>query len=519
MNTNPGLVSVVIPTGGNQRFHLLKATLASLQKAHGIDQIILAETGAHAYASELARAWDIDYVFSRDHGSFSRSRTLNMGSKLARQELILWCDGDTLFDPDLLPRAVREIRRRRLDVLMPFSAFHCLNELQTQKVISGQAPPSNYTPDTYRNIFNTQVCGGLVLVRSRFLKRFGGLPESFRGWGYEDNAWVHKVKTLGKIGWDEDSNSHVCNLFHSNVMRDEANVEANRTEYEKIVKITDRQELLQAFAHERPEAPPWRFSTKIAFFVTRKSGKSDKSSAGKLAKNWIQRLAEHYSVKPSLHCIDPDRICDANIDNNIEMSVVFAETAKAATAMLNQLHGKPAIVILMSKAIARDSDLPSLVDNQPHWLLPRTTRQAALWHGTDNRIWHRSWESGETKAQAVPVLVQLLSLALETKKRWSVKIELDRSALPAPALDRSPFWYVALQDAEGNELSRCDAELDELTRLTTSQPNAFTLERTIPAAQRPTRWVVQPTDRHRNWLERMEGNVNHVTVNNVEVCF
>lgn len=121
------------------------------------------------------------------------------------------------------------------------------------------------------------------------------------------------------------------------------------------------------------------------------------------------------------------------------------------------------------------------------------------------------------KAQQVPVLTQLLSLALETKKRWEVKIELDRSVLPAPALDRSPFWFVLVQDAEGNELIRCDAEFEELIRLANFPSREFTLERSVPSAQRPARWVVQPTDRHRNWLDRMEGRVTHAIVNSVEV--
>tara|TARA_R110001599_G_scaffold253766_1_gene454089 strand:+ start:19028 stop:20578 length:1551 start_codon:yes stop_codon:yes gene_type:complete len=516
VNASPSPVSVVIPTGGNQRLHLLEATLAGLRRAHGIDQIILAETGSHPYASDLAKTWDIDYVFSRDSGRFNKSRTLNMGSKLARRRLILWCDGDTLFDAQLIPRAVGELKRRKLDVLMPFSTFHCLTETETEQVIAGTVPPNVFTPHTYRNNFGKEASGGIVLVRAAFLQRCGGHLENFSGWGYEDDAWVHKVKILGRIGWDDDSDLHVCNLFHPECTRDASNLAFNEAMFEKIASITDPDELLREFPHETQEAPPWNISTRIEFVAAERSGKA---SASNLAESWISRLRQNYGVSPSLRQVDRAALDEFSAGSEIDMTVVFAATHEVAQVMLDHLQGKPAIVVLMSNAVPGDSELPLPRADQPHWLLARTAEQAAVLRELDERIWHRNWEDGERKAQPVPLLVQLLSLALETKKRWSVKIELDRSALPAPALDRSPFWYVLVQDAEGNELFRCDAERDELTRLTTSPASAITLERSVPSAQRPARWVVQPTDRHRNWLGRMEGSVKQATVNRVEAGY
>ena len=516
MNGTAAPVSVVIPTGGNQRLHLLEATLAGLRRAQGIDQIILAETGAHPYASDLARTWDIDYVFSRNTGRFNKSRTLNMGSKLARQSLILWCDGDTLFDTQLIPRAVRELKRRKLDVLMPFSTFHCLTETETEQVIAGAAPPSAFTPHTYRNNFGKEATGGIVLVRAAFLQRFGGHLENFSGWGYEDDAWVYKVKILGRIGWDDDCDLHVCNLFHPECTRDGSNLASNEAMFAKISSITDPDELLREFPHETPEAPPWNISTRIEFVTADRLGKTDASN---LAESWISRLRENYGVSPYLRQVDPAELDEFSAGSEIDMTVVFAATNETARVLLNRLQGKPAIVVMMSNALGKGKEPPLPMADQPHWLLPRTAKQAADWRDLDQRIWHRNWQNGERKDQPVPLLVQLLSVALETTKRWAVEIELDRSAIPAPALDRSPFWYVLVQDAEGNALFRCDAELDELARLTTSQASIFTLERSVPSAQRPARWVVQPTDRHRNWLDRIEGSVKQATVNRVEAGY
>jgi|GEM_PF-4161139 len=506
-------VSVVIPTGGDRRLHLLDATLAGMRRSEGISQIILAEYGNRPCALELARRWDTDHVFSKEPGPFNRSRALNMGSKLAKRDIVLWCDGDAIFDPQFIPRAESEIRKRKLDFLLPFSTIHALREEDTAAVIAGYRDPESCPNYGYYGSFHP---GFMGMVTAQFLEEHGGMTETFHGWGCEDEAWVHKVKVLGNVGWSESKEQKTWHLFHPQSTRDLSNIDGNSLLLKNMLSINDPAKLKRSFPSETKQAPPWQRSNRIAFVAVEKPATH---RATKLAQSWSKQLEDHYDVAPTSLRTDPAHITNFSAKSGIDMFVVFAKTREDIEAMLLQLQGKAAIIVMMSKAIACETNQPVLQDHQPHWLLPRTARQAALWHETDSRIWHRHWETGEAKTQAAPTLVQLLSLALATEKHWSVKIELDRSALPAPALDRSPFWYVAVQDAQGNELSRCDAELDELTRLTTSRSNAFTLERTVPSAQRPARWVVQPTDRHRNWLERMEGCVDHATVNKVEVCY
>lgn len=503
-------VSVVIPTGGNRRLHLLDATLAGMRRSHGIKQIILAEFGNRPCAMELARRWQADHIFSRDQGPFNRSRALNMGSQFASQELVLWCDGDAIFDAQFIPRAEAEIRRRKLDFLLPFSTIHALGEGDTEAVIAGQRDPETCPNHGY---YGSRHPGFMGIVTAQFLQKYGGMPEAFHGWGCEDEAWVHKVKILGAVGWSQCAEQKAWHLFHPQSTRDLSNIDGNALLLRKMLSIEEPAEMMRAFPDETRGAPPWQRSNRIAFVTI---DKSRAQTVARLANSWARRMRGTYAVTPRMVRLDPAQIEKFSPRADIDLFVIFARSRTATELMLERLQGQSAIVVINAKTSACDRARPLLQDQQSHWLLPRTDQQAERWHREDSRIWHRGWENGEGRGQPVPVLAQLLGLALGTNKRWSIKIELDRAALPTGALDRSPFWYVAVHDAEGNELARHDAEMDELAALAATHSDKFLLHRNIPAVQRPANWIVQPTDRHRNWLERIEGRVSDAVVRGVE---
>ncbi|KUR72072.1 GlcNAc-transferase family protein [Novosphingobium sp. FSW06-99] len=90
---------------------------------------------------------------------------------------------------------------------------------------------------------------------------------------------------------------------------------------------------------------------------------------------------------------------------------------------------------------------------------------------------------------------------------WHVRIAVPRSAVPAAALDRAPFWYVGFHDVAGVEVARVDAEADEIRRLCGTGDAMIALERRFIAARPPVRWTIHPTDRRRHWLPPLGGAI------------
>lgn len=491
-------VSVIVPTAGNRRLHLLDATIAGMRRCDNIDQIVIAETGARPYATEIARRRGTDHVFALDTGPFNRGRALNLGSQLGRNDILLWCDGDVLFEQAFLARAITEMKARKLDFLLPFSIIHGLGEADTGNVVAGRSEAADCRPAV---IYGPPHPGTIGLVRRSFVRRHGGMIEAFRGWGYDDNAWAHKVKLLGRIGWTERDDQRIWHLFHPQATRDTSNVDANVALFRDIEAITDGAMLQARFPPERPEAPPWRRSARILFVVPA-AGRG--SAAAKLASAWAGRLENRYGVTPSIEHVAAG--CDAGpmLGGDADIIVLFGDPPAAG-----RLHGRPCICIAMSRA--DEAAMPKVASAVPQWLLARTAAQAARWHAEDDRVWHRGWQDGEGRADAAPVLVQLLSHALQSAKPWSVRIVLDRSALPSAALDRPPFWYLALHDADGNELLRHDADARELLRLLAPGGSEVVLERTVLSPRAPAGWTIWPVDKRRRWLDRMAGPVTAAT--------
>jgi hypothetical protein len=210
-------ISVVIPHGGVDRLPHLAATLASLRRHAAVGEIIVAEMGAVPAAEEIALRWADRFAFVQHPGPFERARALNVGSDLAECPWVLWVDNDILCGPEFVARALEEMVSRGLDYLIPYSTVRYLSDADSRRVMSGAVEPSACRPAAiwYSSHGRPTCCGGVGLVTRDFLRRFGGLVEGFRGWGGEDNAWIHKATLLGRSCPTLLPNQHVHHLFHA----------------------------------------------------------------------------------------------------------------------------------------------------------------------------------------------------------------------------------------------------------------------------------------------------------------
>jgi hypothetical protein len=249
-------VSVVIPHGGQNRLPHLRACLANLRQCGAVGEIIVVEMDKTPQAAEIVRKWADKYVFIHRANLFERARTLNLGSAFAGCEVVLWLDNDLLVPTDFLSSAVAEMRASNLDFLLPFSEIKYLSFADSEKVMRGTLGADACEP--IKIYTNTMTDGGCGLVRAEFLQKYGGIPKGFKGWGGEDNGWMHKVNRLGKSG-RTNSRQTVFHIYHplsggnGGDLHILANpqYQKNLENLEKIRNISDPEVLLTEFPPEQ----------------------------------------------------------------------------------------------------------------------------------------------------------------------------------------------------------------------------------------------------------------------------
>lgn len=288
MNEGKEGISVVIPHGGEERLPHLKATLANLRQCKGVGEIIVVETSSRPYALDVSHRWADKYVFTRHQGAFERARALNLGSSFAEYDLILWLDNDLIVPLDFAMRAASELRALQLDYLVPFSSLQYLSLADSLGVMRGEQNPIDCR--AVNTIRSQDADGGTGLVKRSFFLRYGGLPEGFRGWGGEDNGWLHKAWLLGRVSRTRSHDQNVYHLFHPNSCRSHLDYTANLTLLNELRAIRRSDEFLRRFPSPTHLPCPWEARKRIVIVT-------DETEAGtQLAQNAVRQLGKLFEA-------------------------------------------------------------------------------------------------------------------------------------------------------------------------------------------------------------------------------
>ncbi len=204
---------IVIPFGGRDRLPLLERTLLAVA-ASGASEVIVVEMAEdEPCARDAVAAAGFQHVFIRD--VFHKTRAMNAGAARITSERFFWLDADIVATPPFFANAVAEMDERKLDCLVPWTTVGYLTGEDTAAVLAESKSVDECKPQTtYRSPRASR--GGVVLVRTSFVREYGGMCEEFRGWGAEDDAWFAKARCLGTADVTRRRDQHVYHLHHEN---------------------------------------------------------------------------------------------------------------------------------------------------------------------------------------------------------------------------------------------------------------------------------------------------------------
>lgn len=137
--------------------------------------------------------------FIHDDGPFNKGRAMNAGFRLSDGEVVAFGDADMVMPPELLDRA-RLACAHGMDAVNPYHRLVDLSEQETRDLDTASLPPPSMCSiaGEDRTGYREVPCfaGGVFVVRGDFYQAIGGMDESFRGWGGEDNAMSTKIERM-----------------------------------------------------------------------------------------------------------------------------------------------------------------------------------------------------------------------------------------------------------------------------------------------------------------------------------
>lgn len=153
--------------------------------------------------------WEI--FIGDNEGEFSRSKARNSGASFAQGDTLVFCDADTIWNPDYLLAA--EILADN-GWALPYTMYYNLTEDATEAILRCDTFDllMEPEPEEYEHALDYVISGTVVVPRKAF-EEVGGYDERFIGWGYEDDAFATALTSLYGPPERVDG-GFVCHLWH-----------------------------------------------------------------------------------------------------------------------------------------------------------------------------------------------------------------------------------------------------------------------------------------------------------------
>jgi len=250
-------LSIIVPVAGGDGFRQRNFTqcLKSIedQTYKDYEVIIVEQTLDGAFYKEYVKSKGMRWVGIKDPYSrgFNLSWCRNVGARIAEGEKIILMDADMVFQENYFT----EVANSNYPFAGGSNLYHWIfHESATQVFLAGRNFNQLYTygggshrDPVFRFETFTKGCGyGAVLIFDKkwYWEEFGGYPEDFFRYGWEDKAAIEIIKHALKVENDTDLPKINYPIIHlSHYAKDGLNMRVNEDLYYKI-KNMDKQQII-----------------------------------------------------------------------------------------------------------------------------------------------------------------------------------------------------------------------------------------------------------------------------------
>lgn len=180
------MISIIIPTYNEEKY--LPRLLGCIKKQTYRDyEIIAADAHSEDDTRKIAKRLGCRLVNGGMHPGISR----NNGAKVAKGEILLFLDADSMMDENFIKISLEEIESRKLDVAG--SCLYPLSEKLIDKIFLGIFNAWV----TATQLFYPNACGTGIFCRRELHKRINGFDETIKL--SEDMDYVRRASGFGKF--------------------------------------------------------------------------------------------------------------------------------------------------------------------------------------------------------------------------------------------------------------------------------------------------------------------------------
>ena len=181
------MLSVIIPTLNEEKF--LPFLFESIKKQSFTDyEIIVADAGSKDKTLEIARKYSCKIVSG---GLPAKGR--NEGAKIARGDLFLFLDAETILPENTFKKALSELEDRKLDITS--CGLETANGKQIYKIFYNIL--YNWPTRFLENVF--PYASNFILIKKEIHNKIGGFDEEIKL--AEDHSYVRKAAKIAKFGF------------------------------------------------------------------------------------------------------------------------------------------------------------------------------------------------------------------------------------------------------------------------------------------------------------------------------
>jgi hypothetical protein len=181
----------------------------------------------------------------------NKSKAVNSAAKKATRDIFVIADADVVYDPNLIVEAIRLLKKGAW--VVPFTEVYNIEKQGTERLLNKEPKwPINVKSEecTKSNWVYDGFAGKLFVISRENFDAVDGFDERFIGWGGEDDAFSHAVRTIcGKI---MNVQGKIFHLWHpSSNYQTNPNGIANGNLLNRYERASGNKEEMIKIIHER----------------------------------------------------------------------------------------------------------------------------------------------------------------------------------------------------------------------------------------------------------------------------